>query len=108
MPQPMRLEGTLTAIVTPFTPDGDAADLGALDTLVDGRTEGGVSGVVPCGTTGESPTLTDEEQIAVIKRVVAKTHGRVPVLAGTGTFSTEKTILASKAALAAGAGGVMI
>jgi 4-hydroxy-tetrahydrodipicolinate synthase len=67
-----------------------------------------VNGLVPCGTTGESPTLTDEEQAAVIKRTVAIAAGRVPVIAGTGTFSTKKSIAASKVALAAGADGVMI
>src|SRR3954471_14639230 len=108
MPQPMRLEGTFTAIVTPFTANGDSVDFNALDNLVEAQIEGGVTGLVPCGTTGESPTLTDEEQIAVIKRVVARTAGRVPVLAGTGSFSTKKTVLASKAAVAAGADGVMI
>jgi 4-hydroxy-tetrahydrodipicolinate synthase len=104
----MRLSGTFTAIVTPFTPDGDEVDFAALDALVDAQIAGGVSGLVPCGTTGEAPTLTDAEQFAVIGRVVARAAGRVPVLAGTGSFSTKKSILASKAALAAGADGVMI
>jgi 4-hydroxy-tetrahydrodipicolinate synthase len=104
----MQLEGTFTAIVTPFTPDGDAVDVSALDALVEAQIAGGVTGLVPCGTTGEAPTLTDEEQISVIKRVVAVAAGRVPVLAGTGTFSTKKTIAASRAAVAAGAGGVMV
>ena len=104
----VRLTGTLTALVTPFTPDGDALDLLALDLLVESQLEGGVTGLVPCGTTGESPTLSDEEQVAVIKRVVAVTKKRAPVIAGTGTFSTRKTIAASKAALEAGADAVMI
>src|SRR5262249_46204068 len=60
------------------------------------------------GTTGEAPTLGEDEQAAVIKRVVSAAKKRVPVLAGTGTFSTKKTIGASKAALAAGADGVMV
>lgn len=108
MPHPMTLSGTFTAIVTPFTPDGESVDWSALDTLVEDQIQGGVTGLVPCGTTGESPTLTDEEQIAVIKRVVAKVQSRAPVLAGTGSFSTKKTIHASKAAMSAGADGVMI
>ncbi len=66
-----------------------------------------MSGLVPCGTTGETPTLTDEEQVQD-RRAVSLAKGRVPVLAGTGSFSTKKTILASKAALAAGADGVMV
>ncbi len=105
---PMHLSGTFTALVTPFTPDGDAVDLPALDALVEAQIAGGVTGLVPCGTTGESPTLGDDEQIAVIERVAAVAAGRVPVLAGTGTFSTRKTIAASRAAIAAGADGVMV
>jgi 4-hydroxy-tetrahydrodipicolinate synthase len=104
----MKLAGTFTAIVTPFTADSESVDFDALDALVDAQLAGGVTGLVPCGTTGETPTLTDEEQIAVIRRVVKRTAGRAPVLAGTGSFSTKKTISASKAALEAGADGVMI
>jgi 4-hydroxy-tetrahydrodipicolinate synthase len=103
-----RIEGTWTAIVTPFSPDGSEIDLPALDRLVEDQIQGGVSGLVPCGTTGETPTLDDAEQIAVIARVVAVTKGRVPVYAGTGSFSTKKTIAASRAAIAAGADGVMV
>lgn len=104
----MQLRGTLTAIVTPFTPDGEAVDFAALEALVEAQIAGGVSGIVPCGTTGETPTLTDEEQAQVIARVVAVAKKRVTVLAGTGSFSTKKTIASSKAALAAGADGVMV
>lgn len=107
MPE-LRLAGTFTALVTPFTPDGEAVDLAALDALVEAQIAGGVAGLVPCGTTGESPTLSDDEAAAVVQRVVAAARGRVPVLAGTGTFSTRKTIAASRAALAAGADGVMV
>jgi 4-hydroxy-tetrahydrodipicolinate synthase len=108
MPASISLTGTFTALVTPLTPDGDAIDLAALEALVEAQIAGGVSGLVPCGTTGESPTLTDEEQVAVIKRVVEVAGKRVPIIAGTGSFSTKKTCLASKAAIAAGADGVMI
>jgi 4-hydroxy-tetrahydrodipicolinate synthase len=108
MPHSIRLTGTFTALVTPFTPDGEAVDYAALDALVEAQIAGGVSGLVPCGTTGESPTLSDDEQVAVIKRVARVAAGRAPVIAGTGSFSTKKTILASKAAIAAGADGVMI
>jgi 4-hydroxy-tetrahydrodipicolinate synthase len=105
---PHRIEGTFTAIVTPFTPDGSAVDVAALDALVEAQIQGGVTGLVPCGTTGEAPTLDDGEQIAVIQRTVKVAAGRVPVFAGTGSFSTRKTIAASKAALDAGADGVMV
>ena len=104
----MHLSGTFTALVTPLTRDGEAVDFPALEALVEAQIGGGVTGLVPCGTTGETPTLGDEEQIAVIKRVATVAAGRVPVLAGTGSFSTKKTIAASRAALAAGADGVMV
>lgn len=104
----MQLQGTFTAIVTPFTPDGDAVDFAALEALVEAQIAGGVSGLVPCGTTGEAPTLTDDEQVEVISRVASLAKGRVPVLAGTGSFGTKKTISASRAAIAAGADGVMV
>ena len=103
-----RIEGTWTAIVTPFSPDGGEVDLAALDTLVEDQIAGGVSGLIPCGTTGEAPTLDEGEQIAVIQRVVAAARGRVPVFAGTGSFSTKKSIAASRAAIEAGADGVMV
>ena len=103
-----RIEGTWTAIVTPFSPDGVDIDFAALDRLVEDQISGGVSGLVPCGTTGEAPTLDEAEQILVIQRVVAVAKGRVPVYAGTGSFSTKKTITASIAAIEAGADGVMV
>lgn len=102
------LAGALTALVTPFTEDAHEVDFAALDALVDAQVEGGVSALVACGTTGESPTLNDDEQLAVVRRVVARAAGRVPVIAGTGSFSTKKTIAASRAALDAGADAVMV
>ncbi|MFO0550690.1 MAG: 4-hydroxy-tetrahydrodipicolinate synthase [Polyangiaceae bacterium] len=104
----LHLEGTFTALVTPFIPDAKSIDFDALDRLVDAQIAGGVRGLVPCGTTGETPTLDDGEQLDVIRRVVARAAGKVPVLAGTGSFSTKKTVAASKAAVAAGADGVMV
>lgn len=104
----LALQGTFTALVTPFSPDGANVDFVALDKLVDAQLAGGVTGLVPCGTTGESPTLDDGEQVEVIRRVVSHTKGRAPVLAGTGTFSTKKTVAASKAAALAGADAVMV
>ena len=101
MPE-MRLDGTWTALVTPFTPGADALDPGALDALVEAQIVGGISGLVPCGTTGEAPTLGDDEQLEVIRRVVKVAAGRVPVMAGTGSFSTKKTVAATRAAMAAG------
>jgi 4-hydroxy-tetrahydrodipicolinate synthase len=106
--QSLPLAGTWPALVTPFTSDGEAVDYRALDALVDAQIEGGVSGLVPCGTTGESPTLSESEALEVIRRVALRAKGRVPVLAGTGSNATKRTVAASKAAIAAGAQGVMV
>lgn len=97
----LRIEGVGTAIVTPFR-DG-AVDLDGLGSLVEAQIAGGVDFLVPCGTTGESPTLTDPERIAVIERTVDVVNGRVPVVAGTGTNDTPHSIAMTKAARAAGA-----
>jgi len=102
------LQGVYTALVTPFTADGSSIDFGAYEKLLAQQIDGGINGLVPCGTTGESPTLTDAEQIDLIARTVRFAKGRVPVLAGTGSNNTKKTIEASKAAFEAGADGVMI
>lgn len=102
------LHGVYTALVTPFSADGSSIDFEAYEKLLAQQLEGGVSGLVPCGTTGESPTLTDAEQLELIGRTVRIAKGRVPVLAGTGSNNTKKSIEASKAAFEAGADGVMI
>ena len=102
------LRGAFTALVTPFQDDADEIDFDALDALVERQIAGGIAGLVPCGTTGETPTLTDAEQTEVVRRTVAAAKGRAHVFAGTGSFSTRKTIEASKRALEAGATGVMV
>jgi 4-hydroxy-tetrahydrodipicolinate synthase len=99
-------KGCLVALVTPFR-DG-AVDRRALDGLVDHVIGGGVDGLVPCGTTGESPTLSEREQHDVIAAVAARAKGRMPVIAGTGTNCTEKSLARSKAAVEAGADAVMV
>ena len=101
--------GVFTALVTPFQDDGtQAIDVRALDRLVDDQLEAGVDGLVPCGTTGESPTLSSEEQAAVIAQVAVRARGKAKVLAGTGTNATRSTIELSQAAVRAGADAVMI
>jgi 4-hydroxy-tetrahydrodipicolinate synthase len=105
---PLLLQGVYTALVTPFSADGSSIDFEAYEKLLAQQIAGGVSGLVPCGTTGESPTLTDSEQRELISRTVRVANGRVPVLAGTGSFNTKKSIEASKAGFEAGADGVMI
>jgi 4-hydroxy-tetrahydrodipicolinate synthase len=104
----LRLQGVYTALVTPFSADGSSIDFEAYEKLLAQQIDGGISGLVPVGTTGESPTLSDAEQRELIARTVKFANGRVPVLAGTGSFNTKKSIEASKAAFEAGADGVMI
>ncbi len=95
--------GTYTAIVTPFR-DGKI-DETALRRLVEFQVKGGVDGIVPVGTTGESPTLDFEEHIRVIKLSVEFARGRVKVLAGTGANSTQEAIHLTRQAESVGADG---
>lgn len=105
----LRLSGTYTALVTPFHDDGrKSIAWESFDAHVEGQIEGGVDGVVPCGTTGESPTLTGDEQHDVIRRTVTLARGRVKVIAGTGSYSTEEAIARSRAAADAGVDAVML
>lgn len=102
-------EGSYTAIVTPFKDDAHRSiDWDAYDRLVDAQVAGGITGIVPCGTTGESPALDHEEQLELVKRTVKRANGKAIVLAGTGTNSTRSTIAMSQAAERAGADAVMI
>ncbi|HEX9423884.1 MAG TPA: dihydrodipicolinate synthase family protein, partial [Pyrinomonadaceae bacterium] len=81
------LRGCATALVTPFTADG-AVDEAALTRLIEYQLAGGVKLLVPCGTTGESATMTEEEDQRVIKRTIELARGRARVIAGTGSNST--------------------
>ena len=84
-------QGTYTALITPFRDDG-AVDEPALRRLVNAQIEAGISGIVPVGTTGESPTVSHTENIRVVEIVVDEANGRVPVIAGTGSNSTSEAI----------------
>ncbi len=84
------LHGTLTALITPFR-DGQV-DYAALEAHVERQIAAGVDGLVPCGTTGESPTLSEEEQRDIVTCVVNTTRGRVPVIAGSGSNNTAHAI----------------
>ncbi len=95
-------EGVFTAIVTPFTEDGKL-DEEALRKLVDFQIEKGITGLVPVGTTGESPTLSHDEHHRVIEIVIDQARGRVPVIAGTGSNCTEEAIRMTEKAKQAGA-----
>ncbi len=103
----MEFQGTYTAVVTPFTDSGEI-DWPAFDKLLDDQIQGGITGIVPCGTTGESPALTKDEKEAVIRRTIERCKGKVQVIAGTGSNATKGTIDASQSAEKAGADAVMI
>lgn len=94
--------GSIVALVTPMQADG-TVDNGALDRLVDFHVSNGTNGIVAVGTTGESPTLSVEEHIDVVKRVVARAAKRIPVIAGTGANSTREAIELTQLAKDAGA-----
>lgn len=98
--------GCLTALVTPFR--GGEIDLAALEGLVEAQVAGGVQGLVPCGSTGESATLTHEEHIQVVQAVVRFARGRMPVIAGTGSNSTAEAVRLTRAAEEAGAMGALL
>ncbi len=98
--------GAIVAIVTPFR--NGKLDAPALKKLVEFQIAGGTDGIVPCGTTGESPTLTYEEHERVIDLVIAAAAGRVPVIAGTGSNNTKEAILLTRYAKKAGADGALV
>lgn len=100
----LQFTGTYTAIVTPLQ-KGGKLDERALEKLVLSQVKGGVDGIVPVGTTGESPTLDYEEHVQVIKRSIELADGRIKVLAGTGGNSTSEAIYLTKMAKKAGADG---
>lgn len=100
------LQGSIPALVTPFR-DG-AVDLDALKALVDWHVEEGSHGLVPVGTTGESPTLSHEEHDLVVATVVRHAAGRIPVIAGAGSNNTAETVRLVEAAQAAGADAALV
>ena len=98
--------GCATALVTPFR--HGQVDWDALDAIVETQIEAGIDGLVATGTTGEPATLTWEEHLAVIERVVRQSKGRVPVIAGTGSNATKEAVDASKAAADHGADALLV
>ena len=97
----MRIQGTITAMVTPFGKDG-AVDYGRLAEFVDWQCESCVDGLCPVGTTGESPTLDHAEHHKVIEETIKFAKGRVTIIAGTGANSTAEAVSLTKAAIAMG------
>ncbi|MGR4000674.1 MAG: 4-hydroxy-tetrahydrodipicolinate synthase [Alphaproteobacteria bacterium] len=104
----MQLHGTFTAMVTPFTKNGEALDETALANFIEWQINQGINGLVPCGTTGESPTLTTEEHDRVISITVEVANRRVPVIAGTGSNATREAIQRTQHAEQSGADVAMI
>lgn len=98
--------GAFVAIVTPFI-DGQLDEQGLRD-LIEFQIAGGTHGIVPCGTTGESATMSHDEHHRVVELTIETAAGRVPVLAGTGSNSTSETIELTKHAKAAGADGALV
>lgn len=98
--------GVGTALVTPFRDDG-ALDEGALEKFVDWQIAEGVNFLVPCGTTGENPTLTADEHRRVVELTVKSAKGRVPVLAGAGSNATPRAVELALQALDLGADGIL-
>ncbi len=99
--------GAGVALITPFNED-NSVNYDMLKTLVDRQIDGGTDAIIVCGTTGEPATMTEEEKLSVIKCVVERTAGRVPVIAGTGANSTQTVIDFSKKAEALGVDGLLI
>ncbi len=98
--------GIATALVTPITPEG--IDYEAFGRLIDWQCDEGIDGLVVCGTTGESSTLTDDEHREAIRYAVERTAGRVPVIAGTGSNDTDYAVDLTKYACSVGADGVLV
>jgi 4-hydroxy-tetrahydrodipicolinate synthase len=98
--------GAMTALVTPMRDGG--VDWKAFEALIEAQISGGIDGLVPCGTTGESATLTHQEHAEVLRFVTQTAKRRVPVLAGAGSNSTAEALSLAKAARAAGADGLML
>lgn len=93
--------GVHTALITPFRKN--KIDTATFKRVIDSNFDGGVSGIVPCGTTGESPTLSHEEHQSVIELAIRHARGRGPVIAGTGSNSTAEAVSLTRAAEKAGA-----
>jgi len=103
----MQLTGTYTAIVTPFRPDRSVDEEG-LRAHIRRQLDGGIDGIVPCGTTGETPTLSMDEYNTVVGITVEEVNGRVPVIAGTGSNNTAGTVQWTKAAKALGVDAALV
>ncbi|SDO71791.1 4-hydroxy-tetrahydrodipicolinate synthase [Phyllobacterium sp. OV277] len=105
-PIPPRLSGIMTALVTPFK--NGVVDHDTLAEHIQWQIMSGIEGLVPCGTTGEAPTLSWDERLKIIRTTIRVSKGRVPVIAGTGTNSTELTVAYTSAAESRGADAALV
>jgi 4-hydroxy-tetrahydrodipicolinate synthase len=101
------IQGSMVALVTPMNPD-NSLDWASLHKLVDWHLEQGTHAIVAVGTTGESATLSVEEHLAVVKKIVDQVNGRIPVIAGTGANSTSEAVELTQAAKEAGVDGCLL
>ena len=102
----MKFTGSITALITPFR--NGKFDESAFQSIIENQINSGTHGLVPTGTTGESPTLSHEEHMKVVEVCIKTSSGRVPVIAGTGSNSTEEAIVLTKHAQNAGADAALI
>lgn len=100
-------KGSFVALPTPFTEE-DTIDWKALVTLIEWHIDARTDGIVVCGTTGESPTLTCEEREAIFKESVRVARGRIPIVAGTGSYSTRESVAATRAAKESGVDAALV
>lgn len=99
--------GSIVSLVTPFTDTGEV-DFEALKELIAWHVDSGSDAIVCCGTTGEAPTLSSQEQLEIFKVAVDVVHKKIPVIAGTGTYNTLETVKKTEAAKALGVDGCLI
>lgn len=101
------LKGSLVALATPFNEEGNI-DFNALSELIEWHIESGTDGIVLCGTTGEAPTLSDEEMGELFREAVLIAKGRIPLIAGTGSYDTRKAVRRTEEAAKAGVDGALV
>ena len=104
----VRFEGSYTVMVTPFTEDGAAVDVAALERFVDWQIDEGVPGLIPLGSTGEFLSVSEDERRQIVDTVVARANGRIPVVVGTAHEWTPRAVAFSREAERTGASGVMV
>ena len=100
-------KGSIVALITPFTEE-DKVDFEAIQELIEWHIQSGTDGIALCGTTGEAPTLSDEELLQIFKTGVLVSRGRTPIFAGTGTYNTQHALALTQEALKIGVDGALV